>query len=230
MHVMRPMRRVGLWGIVTIASACILYVSIAAGLLLFPANADYTPPESGIPVYVTTNGFHTDIVVPLTSDAYSWWQRLDTVRFARFRKHQFLAMGWGDQGFYEASYPGREITASVVLGALFLPSASQLHLTFYQWPLLAGKDVVLLHLTSTQYQLLVQRMLESAVVQQGFRLGADAILGYADNGFFVPAAGSYHVFHTCNCWTGETLRAAGLPLPAWTPFEWGVLQPLNKLK
>ena len=34
---------------------------------------------------------------------------------------------------------------------------------------------------------------------------------------FYPATGRFHLFHTCNDWIGETLRAAGLGFGIWTP-------------
>jgi len=39
---------------------------------------------------------------------------------------------------------------------------------------------------------------------------------------FFEAAGTYSLFNTCNNWTSQALKQAGIGTHLWTPFTWGV--------
>ena len=47
--------------------------------------------------------------------------------------------------------------------------------------------------------------------------------GYADYDSFYDANGHYNAITTCNSWTGNALRHAGVRVGAWTPFPVTVL-------
>jgi hypothetical protein len=40
---------------------------------------------------------------------------------------------------------------------------------------------------------------------------------------FYEANGPYSAFYTCNSWTGEALRAAGVKTGLWTPLSQSVM-------
>ena len=81
------MRRFAYYAVASFVSVIVLYVAAAAVFLLFPANADvqaatlqtridnaaHVAPK--VRIYVLSNGVHTDVVLPVKSDA--------------FRKHNF---------------------------------------------------------------------------------------------------------------------------------------------
>ena len=46
---------------------------------------------------------------------------------------------------------------------------------------------------------------------------------YTNRDAFYQARGHYHVFNTCNTWTGRALRKAGAKMGLWTPFPKMVL-------
>jgi len=46
--------------------------------------------------------------------------------------------------------------------------------------------------------------------------------GYGPNDTFFVAAGHYHLIRTCNQWTAEALRQAGLVAPLWAPFSYSL--------
>ena len=43
--------------------------------------------------------------------------------------------------------------------------------------------------------------------------------GYSDMDAFYKAKGSYSLFKTCNVWTGEALKVAGIKTGIWSPFD-----------
>jgi len=52
---------------------------------------------------------------------------------------------------------------------------------------------------------------------------------YGRTDAFYEATGRYGLFFTCNQWTGQALRASGVPMPAWTPFDFNITWQLAPL-
>ena len=77
-----------------------IYLLLAFGLskiTVFEEVAD--KPE--IPVYILTNGVHTDIVMPVKTDLIDWSERMPYANtVSKDSEMNFLAIGWGDKGFY----------------------------------------------------------------------------------------------------------------------------------
>ena len=48
--------------------------------------------------------------------------------------------------------------------------------------------------------------------------------GYTPRDVFYAATGHYGALRTCNVWTGEALRHAGVRMGRWTPFESDVMR------
>ncbi|MBP2314049.1 DUF2459 domain-containing protein [Azospirillum soli] len=48
--------------------------------------------------------------------------------------------------------------------------------------------------------------------------------GYGPTDLFYEAVGRYSLYDTCNEWTAKGLRAAGVTVGAWAPFEGGVMR------
>jgi uncharacterized protein (TIGR02117 family) len=80
------------------------------------------------------------------------------------------------------------------------------------------KDARSVRISAAQYQ----RLLEQ--IESGFRRRADGSIiliphvSYSPADAFFEGEGSYHCFNTCNCWTGRTLRAAGIRAGWFTPL------------
>jgi uncharacterized protein (TIGR02117 family) len=73
-------------------------------------------------------------------------------------------------------------------------------------------------LSDAQYRRLVA-FVTASFRQEGGKLAKLDQPGYGSNDFFYRATGSYHLFHTCNAWTGDALREAGVKVSWWTPLE-----------
>ena len=48
-------------------------------------------------------------------------------------------------------------------------------------------------------------------------------VAYYETDAFFPANGSYHCFHTCNCWAANGLEDAGVKVPWFSPLPSTVL-------
>ncbi|GAB2781409.1 uncharacterized protein (TIGR02117 family) [Hymenobacter luteus] len=207
-------------------------MSALAALLLFlltgtlvPVNHRFQQTPGGIPVYVVSNGFHTDVVLPLrdAQTGQDWLRTLHQPALtARFARYSYVAFGWGNEGFYLGSMGGKFPGPKAVAGALF-PSRTLMHVDFYRAAPDSGARVVPLRISPAQYRRL------TAYVQQSFRPDSLGRLqlrqpaGYTPEDFFFVGQGRYHALRTCNDWTNRGLRRAGLRAALKAPLAGSVL-------
>ncbi len=197
----------------------VLYGLLAVAGTLIPANASFAPAPGGTTVYVSTNGFHTDVILPIDrrrEDCFA--VAADAALAERVHNYAYISYGWGDKDFYMQSYHGNFPSFTTVLDAMFVPGESLMHVTFLRRAPQAGPDVKAVQLTSAQYGRLV------AFVTASFRKNGPQLAkldqpGYGTNDFFYEGVGRYHLFNTCNAWTGDALRDAGVKVSWWTPLE-----------
>lgn len=187
------------------------------------------PVGSGVTIYIKTNGVHTDLVVPVRNALKDWRGDL---AFAHTRSGdtaaRYVGIGWGDKGFYLNTPTWADLKASTAFTAAFGLGGTALHATFYT-TLAEGKDCVKIGLRPDQYERLV------AFIENSFRRDAagrsqwiqtDAVYGEFDA--FYEAKGSYSIFHTCNGWANDGLKACGQKACWWTPFDWGIFRLYRK--
>ena len=86
-----------------------------------------------IQIFIKTNGVHTDIVVPIKSELYDWSKELKFENtISKDSNFNYVAMGWGDKGFYLETPEWKDLKASVAFKAAFGLSTSAIHTTFYK--------------------------------------------------------------------------------------------------
>ena len=204
-----------------------LYVGVAAALMLWPANARAPAEPPSIEAYVLSNGVHTDLVLPVRSAAIDWRALFDPHDAkAPPPDAEFVAIGWGDRDFYLHTPTWADLTLRRTVGALFGANASLLHVTWLTRVQLR-QGAYAMPLSQRQYLALVAHVRGSL---PGGRTIALPGAGYGPDDAFYEAKGSYHLFETCNTWTGRGLRRAGVPVSRWTPFDFNVvgrLQPAH---
>ena len=64
----------------------------------------------------------------------------------------------------------------------------------------------------------------AAYVAATFAAKRQVTAGYTPRDVFHAATGHYSALRTCNVWTGEALRHAGVRIGRWTPFESDVMR------
>lgn len=203
-----------------------LYVAVACALVFLPANAKAPVEPPAVEAWVLSNGVHTDLVFPIRSTTVDWQQLFPWSDFkAPPPDAEFVAIGWGDREFYLHTPTWADLTAARAFGALSGGNRSLLHVTYLQRAQLQ-RGAYKLPLSQAQYAQLVAHV--RATLPSG---RATPITGahYANDDAFYEAKGSYHLFETCNTWTGRGLRQAGVTVSRWTPFDFNVtwhLQPV----
>jgi uncharacterized protein (TIGR02117 family) len=181
-----------------------------------------------ITVYVMTNGVHTDIAVPVHSPFLDW-NRL--MPFSNTKGNdslaQWLALGWGDKGFYLETPTWADLKFSTALKAVFGLDRTAIHATYYR-NLQPGKDCKLLRLSADEYKRLISYIRQSfAGGTAGMPVSIVTRAQYGNSDAFYKANGRYSLFKTCNTWTNNALKACGQRACLWTPFESGVMNLFN---
>ncbi|NUO00503.1 MAG: TIGR02117 family protein [Saprospiraceae bacterium] len=200
----------------------LLYLAAAYCLSRITVNDDVAP-KNDVTIYILSNGVHTDIVLPLKT-ALIDWSRL--VKFehteGKDSTAQFVAFGWGDKGFYLETPTWAELKASVAFKAAFALSTSAIHATFYK-EMQEGETCKSIKISHSAYQKLVNYIRSSfqkTAAGTLMHIPTDATYGKHDA--FYEAVGSYSMFHTCNTWANNGLKACGQKASLWTPFDTGI--------
>ena len=216
---MRRLARRGAQVATALVVAVALYV--VAGLIggLLPANTEWRAPARGVTIYVESNGIHTDLAMPKLAAGVDWRdlalpRDLRDPRYARFN---WVAIGWGDKAFFLQTQQWRDVRPGTVLAAAAGSEETLLHVEHLPPPVPAD-DVRRVVLRPDEYRRL------AAFIRASVAPGGRHYPGYGANDAFLDARGRYSALRTCNAWTGEALRAAGVRVGRWTPFPWTVLR------
>ncbi|MBD2022500.1 DUF2459 domain-containing protein [Leptolyngbya sp. FACHB-36] len=169
-------------------------------------------------IYVSSDGFHVNLFVPVRTAAFDWSQRLNLNELrdrAPQSPYRYLQFGWGDRAFYMNTPSWDRVQPTDALRALFAPSnASALlvkgHTDIPHYP---NEELNCIRLGQRDYQALMTFIAGSFQVgdQGPIRLGSDR----EGTSSFYAAHGHYSVLRTCNSWTAEGLRAAQVNTPVW---------------
>lgn len=200
----------------------ILYLIAVFSLSKITVNQEpNTKPE--VEIYILTNGVHTDIVMPTKNDQIDWSQQ---VKFENTKvadsTYKYIAMGWGDKGFYLETPEWSDLKASVALKAASGLSNTAIHATYYK-NLKEGDDCKKMMISKEQYDRLIQYISESFKKDASgnfLNIKTNAIYGKTDA--FYEANGSYSLFHTCNTWANNGLKASGQKCCFWTATDSGI--------
>lgn len=207
----------------------ILYFSFEFVLSRIPQKA-IEVNEPVYQIFIKSNGVHTDIVLPIYSDTISWTNMFPFENtLAKEKDFNYISVGWGDKGFYLDTPEWKDLKVSTALIAGTGIGSTALHITYY-------KDVIEDELTYSytiskeQYALIVSSIKKALQYKNGKPIYIETSSQYGQNDAFYEANGSYSIFHTCNTWTNNLLKEAGLPSAKWLAFDKGILNQYKKLR
>ncbi len=200
-----------------------LYMLAAFIGSLIPRNGDWQQPESGITLYIETNGVHTGLVVPRQSDIadFSDLVRPEDLRDpARYGSH--LLIGWGDGDFYRNTPTWDDFSLWRALRAMAGTSDTVLHIDHLTYPQAYPHYRRAFRVSEADYRRIATE------IRAQFATDADgrsiASFGYGDDDSFYVSRGTYSAFRSCNSWVADLLATGGVRAPLWTPFEGGVMR------
>lgn len=181
----------------------ILLALLLAGCVV-PAGPPVTTANEPVrTVHLVRHGWHSGLVLRRADVS-------ETSPLLRdFSGVEYIEVGWGDRDYYQAANP----SAWMALRALFWPTPSALHVAGFSTTPQAyfrESEVVALMLAQSAFDRLHARLRESFEFDAA---GNPVALGpglYGTSRFYASRE-SFHLFKTCNAWTAEVLREAGVP-------------------
>lgn len=203
----------------------ILYLNLAFGLAILPSGDQ--SPETGIAIYIKTNGVHTDVCLPVNTSYCDWRSFIDTTHFPYVKKHHYISFGWGDKGFFLDTPTWADLTFSTAFKAAFLPSETAMHVQYFENEPNPSATIKRKFTSPEKYLELI------AFVKESFKKNSDNSpqlipnKGYWSDDNFYEANGSYHLFKTCNRWTNKALKIAGIETSLFALFSDGIMRHLD---
>lgn len=199
-----------------------LLVAVVVSKIQVPAESDH---QHDIDLFLLTNGVHTDLVVPVQTEMINW---VKYVPFEHIRSketaYEYLALGWGDKGFYLETPRWEDLKFTVAFKAAFGLSNSAIHATYYE-KMVEGENCVRIPISKNQYKRLVAYILGSFCLDEsGGTMCIDTSANYCLRDAFYEASGRYTFYYTCNSWANDGLKACGLKASKWALFDSGIFQ------
>jgi uncharacterized protein (TIGR02117 family) len=226
-HKQQP-ARIALRILGAIAAIPLLYFAAALFLGLVPANSAWRQAESGIAIFVRTNGVHTWIMVPKVTPEMDWRPLVPGAHLKdpRWGAASHVALGYGNRTFYLETPTWGDLTMRNAFLAAFGWGRSLLHADHDDQPRADDyqRPIILSH---GEYRRLVAFI--RARFQRDEKGRTIPLLGrgYGPSDMFYEAVGPYNAIYTCNEWTGEALRYAGVRTGLWTPLSQSVMWRLD---
>lgn len=211
-------------GYIIVAFVAFVLIYLLAAYCLSRITIDAEPGSSAdMAIYIKTNGVHTDLVVPVKNDQFDWSKEIKFSNTALDdTTMKYLAMGWGDKGFYLQTPEWSDLKFSVAFKAAFGLSTTAIHATFYK-VLNEDETCKKIMISKEEYARLVNYITGSFQKDSDehvIKINTNANYGNTDA--FYEANGSYSLFHTCNTWANSGLKNCGQKACLWTAFDKGI--------
>ncbi|MET3538672.1 TIGR02117 family protein [Chryseobacterium limigenitum] len=208
-----------------IVGIIVLYILMAYLLPFIEISAKDDGEKKEIPIYIYTNGVHTDIVMPVKNDMQDWSTKIPFANTkSKKTDYNYVGVGWGDKGFYLDTPTWADLKFSTAFKAAFWLGESAMHCTYYK-KMKEGGDCKIIMISRSQYKDLTKFVEDKFDKDQNgnfILIPTNAV--YSDNDAFYDAQGKYSFLYTCNTWSNDALKAAGQKAAFWTPTDSGIFQ------
>lgn len=179
-----------------------------------------THPFEPVTVWVESNGFHTDIVVPRQALLRHGGALATTLQ--ELADGEAVRIGWGDARFFVDQRPIHHRLPDGAR-ALFMPGNASVVMLSTQVHLPLGPDTerrVRLVLPVGQFAALVRRIEQSLDLTSGTPRRSAAIAGGT---LFLASTQTFWAGRTCNHWTADVLNAGGVTIHPGRAFLAGAV-------
>ena len=209
-----------LQSILLLFSPIMIYIMFSFILLLFPTQKLCETERETKTIYVYHNIAHTEIMIPV-----HYFNDTDQKRFSTLLNNQiygYLAFSYGDQEFMMKVPTWSDVKLGIALKSLFTNTPGLIRVGHYSG--INREDSVKITLSKESLEKLQKSIFNS------FSEKNNKFQRYFDHYkhpkvFYFQAKKSYNLFNTCNTWTGDRLRDAGLKASYHTPFAQQVIYP-----
>lgn len=199
--------------------------------MLIPVHRQFIPTTEGIDLCISTNGMHTDFILPLRNNIFDWTKIINIDRYKiNLTPNTKIGIGWGDKAIYLDIETWGDLTLKMGLATLFLPTPTILHVTAYDQLPTDKLKVRHTKISSIQYVQLCQFIVTyfKKDAQEKVLLIENA--GYTPKDNFYHAIGKYHAFKTCNTWVNQGLKKIGIRTASWSPLDKGIFYQFSMIR
>ncbi len=199
--------------------ALLLYVLVGFGLSKIKISEEKNTRDE-ISIYILTNGVHTDIVMPSKTEIIDWTSKINPSHTEKANEtYRYIAMGWGDKGFYLNTPTWGDLKFSTAFKAATGLSTSAMHTTYY-WAMKESENCKKIEISKEQYKRLVTFITNSFEKDKdGNFIYIETDSNYGPTDAFYEAKGSYSILKTCNSWTNTALKYSGQNACLWTAMD-----------
>jgi uncharacterized protein (TIGR02117 family) len=178
-----------------------------------------------VQIYLMQSGVHTDFLVPVKDKEIDW-----TEFFPRENTKlndtntRYLAIGWGDKNFYMNTPEWSDLTFKTAIFCMTGLGTAAIHSTYY-YAVPKDKPTVQLSLSKKQYKKLIKYVKNTLVLnktEQSVYIKPNNKKVVTDNDAYYEAHMRYSLFHTCNTWINNGLKACQKKACLWTPTSGGI--------
>jgi uncharacterized protein (TIGR02117 family) len=199
-----------------------LYMAAALTGSHIPANDNWKQPTEGVDIFVETNGVHVSLIVPITAAGEDL---SDLIRPEHLQNRDLYGthamIGWGHGRVYRNARTWGDVKSGDIASAVVGSDFTTLHIYHLINPQ-ALPHRKTLRVSDKQYRLIISQI--RAMFRLNNRGASVAHPAYGADNLFYDSKGHYSAVNTCNNWTGEVLRNAGVRVGVWTPMPGGVMR------
>ncbi|MFM7727528.1 MAG: DUF2459 domain-containing protein [Flavobacteriales bacterium] len=221
------------WSVFVFVYGLLLYAVFALISATIPVHSEEiaSSEQRSIKMYLLKSGPHTDFLVQTKTSVHDW-----TIDFPFSNNENpdtalsWLAIGWGDKGFYLNTPTWGDLTCKTAVSAAAGLGTAGIHASYY-YAVPDDRPLVQLELTNGQYRRLCEYIRHTLVADEhgnrimlhperpGINFGHDR---------YYDAYGTYSMIHTCNTWINNGLKASGQRACLWTGFAEGIFYQYDK--
>lgn len=187
---------------------------------LIPVNMGWQEPDEGVTVYISNNGIHLDLVMPVEAEGLSWREDFPPQDFGdpRWTNAQWIMIGAGDKGIYTEAEEWADLKPGTAIRAL-TAGDRVMHVQWVTEP--AQWTEAEIRLRPAEYRRLHAAVRSTFALEDGRPQRLD-FEGYFPSDAFYEGLGGFNLFGTCNNWVAQRLRIAGVESSLWTPIAQGL--------
>ncbi len=201
---------------------CFYVVFALFGMIFSCGNLD---KNKDVTIYIRSNGVHTDICMPTLTVQNDWLKTIDLNDYTYRENREYIAIGWGDKGFFLDTPTWGELKVSTAIEAIFLPSPTAMHVELLNEPEV-NEVIRKVEISKKSYRKLVA-FVKSTFLMKNNQPIVISNCGYGETDNFYEAHGNYHMFNTCNVWTNDAMKSASIPTSIFSIFPQGNIMHLE---
>ncbi len=205
-----------------------LYIVVIFILSKITVNTTTKDKKQDITIYILSNGIHTDIVVPTTTEHINWNTYVQYKHTSSQNTgFKYLGFGWGDKGFYLNTPTWDDLTFSTAFKAATGLSSSAVHCTYHHQ--LKETDFCKKISISKEDYILLVAYIKASFQEQNLSPIHIPNNYYGETDAFYEGIGTYSLFYTCNTWANQALKAANQKACLWTLRDQDILNLYTQL-